>query len=65
MAKYECWAIQYMRPDGALGGRTDYYDRYDAARRSFTKATSIHGPWPNGAPRWRLIHMAEVAEIEL
>lgn len=65
LPRHECWAIQYLRPDGTEAGRTDYYRRYDAAIRSFRKSVSIHGPYSNGAPRWRLLHMAQVSEIDL
>lgn len=63
--KHECWAVQYLRPDGTAANRVDYYSRHEAARKSFIKSTNIHGAYPNGNPRWRLLHMAQVAEIEL
>jgi hypothetical protein len=63
--RHECWAIQYLREDGALAGRTDYYSFYLTALRSFIKSNTIHGTYPNGNPRWRLIHMCEVSEIQL
>ena len=57
--RHECWAIQYMRGDGTAAGRTDYYSSHGTAVGHFTKATRIHGPHANGAPRWRLIHLEE------
>ena len=60
MDKHECFAVIYLRPDGTPANRVDYYATRAIAEKRFNSITSIHGPYPNGAPRWRLVHLVEV-----
>jgi hypothetical protein len=57
--KVECWGVVYLREDGTRANRIDHYDSKEKATNSFDKSTSIHGPYKNGNPRWRVAHFVE------
>jgi len=62
MTPHRCTAVVYLKPDGSEAGRAEYYAVPERARRHFDKSNRIHGTYPNGAPRWRLVPMIEQTE---
>jgi hypothetical protein len=56
---HTCFAIIYLRENGTVSGRIDYYNSAARAQRNFDKMNTIHGPHPNGNPRWRLAQLVE------
>lgn len=52
-------AVIYLHPDGSDSGRVDFFLTMDAAQKSFDRGNSLHGPHPNGAPRWRITSLVE------
>ena len=59
----KCYGIVFLRPDGTPANRVDYYTSKDNAKQRFDKSNAIHGSYPNGNPRWRLVVFAEAAVL--